>query len=323
MVKKPDTTNTRPMFDVHPIIWLQSWASPTLTAVMNGVSLLGYTRAYVAIAILLAFAFRLRAAVPLLILIALSAALTDIAKTSASMPRPDADSRVRALTVFASQLRQRPADTPTETEDSYGFPSGHVSATTSFVVGLGLLLRWSRRTWTLAVLWIAAMAVSRMYLGRHFPGDVIGGVAVGLATVWLGFQVLKVGHLAHDSRVHDPWPAHRVMTVAIVLAACALLLGLPDAGDAGRMLGTRAARCTCVSHDVFTRLSTVKARIMLVVIAGVAFGVAWVVMSLALRVAAPTSVSALAARGERAAERRAADRSCLRPGQAAARTAYT
>jgi hypothetical protein len=197
------------------------------------------------------------------------------------------------MTVFASQLRQRPADTPTEVEDSYGFPSGHVSATTSFVVGLGLLLRWSRRRWTLAVLWIAAMAVSRMYLGRHFPGDVIGGVAVGIATVWLGFQVLKVGHLARDSRVHDPWPAHRVMTMAIVLAGSALLLGLPDAGDAGRMLGTASGALYLVSHDVFTRLSSVKARIMLVVIAAVAFAVAWVVMSLALRVAAPSSVSAL------------------------------
>ena len=281
------------MFDVHPIIWLQSWASPALTAVMNGISLLGYTRACVAIALLLAFGFRVRAAVPLLILVALSGALTDIAKTAASLPRPDADSRVQALTVFASQLRQRPADTPTEMEDSYGFPSGHVSATTSFVVGLGLLLRWSRRLWVIAALWVAVMALSRMYLGRHFPGDVIGGVAVGLATVWLGFRVLKVGHLAHDSRVHDPWPAHRVMTVAIVLAAGALLIGLPDAGDAGRMLGTASGALFLVSHDVFARLSTVKARIMLVVIAGVAFAVAWVVMSLGLRLAAPSSASAL------------------------------
>ena len=36
------------MFEVHPIVWLQSWASPALTAAMNGISLLGYTRAYVA-----------------------------------------------------------------------------------------------------------------------------------------------------------------------------------------------------------------------------------------------------------------------------------
>lgn len=281
------------MFDVHPIIWLQAWASPTLTAVMNGISVLGYTRAYIAIAVLLAFAFRVRAAIPLLVLTSLSGALTDVAKTAAAMPRPDADTRVQALTIFASELRAREADTPTEMEDSYGFPSGHVSATTTVVVGLGLLMRWSRRTWAIGVLWVAAMAVSRMYLGRHFPGDVIGGVALGLATVWLGFLVLKVGHLAHDSRVHDPWPAHRVMTVAIVLAASALLVGLPDAGDAGRMLGTAGGALFLVSHDVFARLATVKARVMLVAVAAVAFTVAWLAMSLALDYAPSSSASAL------------------------------
>ncbi|HVG56170.1 MAG TPA: phosphatase PAP2 family protein [Vicinamibacterales bacterium] len=267
------------MFEIHPIVWLQSWASPTLTAVMNGISLLGYTRAYVAIAVFLAFAFRLRAAVPLLVLVALSGAVTDIAKTAASMPRPDVDSRVQALALFASELRQRDADTPTEVEDSYGFPSGHVSATTAVVVGLGLLLRWSRRSWILGTLWIAAMGISRMYLGRHFPGDVLGGVVIGLATVGLGFGLLKV--------------AHRVMAVAIVLAGSALLVGLPDAGDAGRMLGTASGALFLVSHDVFARLATVKARIMLLVTAIVAFTVAWVMMSLALRDSSPSSASAL------------------------------
>ena len=281
------------MFDIHPVVWLQSWASPTLTAVMNGISLLGYTRAYIAIAVLLAFAFRLRAAIPLLVLVALSGAVTDIGKTVAEMPRPDADTRVRALGLFASELRERDADTPTEMEDSYGFPSGHVSATTTFIVGLGLLLHWSRRSWALAIAWIAAMALSRMYLGRHFLGDVIGGVAIGLATVWLGFAVLKVGHLAAESRVHHPWPAHRVMTVAIVLAVSALLMGLPDAGDAGRMLGTAIGALFLVSHDVFARVKTVKAGVMLMVVAAVAFTAAWVAMSLVLQRTSPSSVSAL------------------------------
>ena len=50
------------MFDVDPVVWLQSWASPSLTAVMNAISTLGYTRACIAIAALLAFGFRQRAA---------------------------------------------------------------------------------------------------------------------------------------------------------------------------------------------------------------------------------------------------------------------
>jgi membrane-associated phospholipid phosphatase len=137
------------MFDIHPIIWLQSWASPTLTAVMNAISTLGYTRAYVAIAVLLAFGFRIRAAVPLLVLLALSGALVDVAKTAAALPRPDADSRVQALSRWTADLRSRDADTPTEVEDSHGFPSGHVATTTAFAAGLATLVGGRRRWWAL------------------------------------------------------------------------------------------------------------------------------------------------------------------------------
>lgn len=280
------------MFDIHPIIWLQSWASPTLTAVMNGISLLGYTRAYVAIAVFLAFAFRQRAAVALLVLIALSGAFTDIAKAAASTPRPDADLRVQALSMF-ERFRARSADTPTETEDSSGFPSGHVSTTTTFAVGLAMLLKCRRRGWTLAVSWIAAMAISRMYLGRHFPGDVIGGVAVGIAVLAVGFLALELGHLAQESRVHHPWPAHRVMTIAIVLSAGALLVALPDAGDAGRLLGTAIGALFLVHHDVFAHAAGVRARAILLTTAIAAFAGAWWMMSAALEHVSPSGASAL------------------------------
>ena len=83
------------------------------------------------------------------------------------------------------------------------------------------------------------------------------------------------------------------MTVAIVLAVSALLLGLPDAGDAGRMLGTAIGALFLVSHDVFARVKTVKAGVMLMVVAAVAFTAAWVAMSLVLQRTSPSSVSAL------------------------------
>lgn len=281
------------MFDVDPVIWLQSWASPALTAVMNGISTLGYTRAYVAIAALLAFGFRVRAAVPLLVLLALNGAFTDIAKTAASLERPDADTRVQSLSLWASELRRRDADTPTEVEDSYGFPSGHVSTTTTFAVGLALLAGWRRRGWSMAVVWIAAMAVSRMYLGRHFLGDVIGGVFVGLGTIAAAFAVLKLAHLVRESRKHHPWPAHRIMAIAIVFAGGALLVGLPDAGDAGRLLGTAIGALYLVRHDVFEREVTVAARVVLLTLAAAGFAAAWALMSAALEQASPDSVSAL------------------------------
>lgn len=282
------------MFDIHPIVWMQSWESPALTAVMNGISLLGYTRVYVGVAVLLAFAFRVRAAVALLVLLGLSGAITDIAKAAAEAPRPDwVHGEVRALSLYASEFRDRKADTPTETEDSYGFPSGHVSATTVFMVGLALLLRWGRRGWAAAVLWIALMAVSRMYLGRHFLGDVVGGLGIGLAATGLAFAVLRLGELAREMRAHDAWPAHRIIAVALVFSGGALLVGLPDAGDAGRLLGTGLGVLVLVQHDVFEFAITRRARAILFASAAFGFGLAWGLMKLALQDADPSSVSAL------------------------------
>ena len=44
-----------------------------------------------------------------------------------------------------------------------------------------------RITWSLAVVIIILVAISRMYLGVHYPSDVIGGIVAGVA--WLGFVI--------------------------------------------------------------------------------------------------------------------------------------
>jgi hypothetical protein len=132
-----------------------------------------------------------------------------------------------------------------------------------------------------------------MYLGRHFPGDVIGGVLVGVAAVSVGLGALKLDHLARELRAHDPWPAHRVMTVALVLAGGALLVGLPDAGDAGRLLGTAIGVLFLVHHDVFARETSEWPRVLLVTGGAAAFAIAWVIMSAVLAHTSPSSASAL------------------------------
>lgn len=77
------------------------------------------------------------------------------------------------------------------------FPSGHsmtgfvIFATVGYLVGrLAPDSRLRRITWTTAVLLILAVGLSRMYLGVHYPSDVIAGYAAGL--MWLG-AVLSTG----------------------------------------------------------------------------------------------------------------------------------
>jgi membrane-associated phospholipid phosphatase len=182
------------MFQAEPVLWLQSVASPALTWILHGVTLLGYAPAYVVLVLFLAFAVRMRPALSVLLALLLAVTATDTLKNGVAFPRPsDVDARVvepgdsppvplvpqGAATSFwglpTTEARAALRATP---EPSYGFPSGHVSAAAAFCIGLAVFFRW-RGTVLLAVCWPFLMGLSRMYLGRHFLADVIGGLMVG------------------------------------------------------------------------------------------------------------------------------------------------
>ncbi|MGA7934429.1 MAG: phosphatase PAP2 family protein [Kovacikia sp.] len=68
----------------------------------------------------------------------------------------------------------------------YGFPSGHAMSSMSFVAVL-VMLTWATR-WRWLVLFsgslfVGAIGWSRLYLGVHFPSDVLAGWMISLAWV--------------------------------------------------------------------------------------------------------------------------------------------
>jgi hypothetical protein len=132
-------------------------------------------RAYMSPSRPLAFGSRVRAAVPLLVRALAQRGLHRHRQDSRRDASPGCRQPVAALSMYASSLRHRDAKRRRRSKTAHGFPSGHVSATTAFVVGWAMLAGSRRRRWAFAATWIAAMALSRMYLGRHFLGDVIGG----------------------------------------------------------------------------------------------------------------------------------------------------
>lgn len=78
----------------------------------------------------------------------------------------------------------------------YSFTSSHAAnhfATAVFLIGIfGGLARWVRPA---ALGWAAMIAFSQVYVGVHYPGDVLGGALLGSAIGWwvvLTFRKLRL-----------------------------------------------------------------------------------------------------------------------------------
>lgn len=71
---------------------------------------------------------------------------------------------------------------------SESFPSGHAATSAAGAVMLAYLLgRWA---WGLAVL-AAAVSYSRVYIGVHYPVDVLVGAAIGVAVALVAIVLLR------------------------------------------------------------------------------------------------------------------------------------
>jgi len=149
------------------------FASPAMTRAMTAISLLGYDILIVALIIALAVFFYLRwrrAAAWLAISMAGALALDLALKYSFHRPRPQPFFGVAP--------------------HSFSFPSGHALCSFCFYAVLaGLIAARTRRlalrvaVGVIAAALIAAIGLSRIYLGVHYPSDVLAGYLA--AAMWV------------------------------------------------------------------------------------------------------------------------------------------
>lgn len=180
--------------------WLQGFESNFMTFFMKAVSFLGLTYPIILAGLVVFSVFNFRKGLILINIISIAAALTVALKIYIDYPRPIAvdanliqfDEEKTAidfshlqpesnLDFFDDKLlyevRQKDIG-------RYGLPSGHTSIQTALWIGLVLLFR---KRWLLivALTSILLTLVSRMYLGVHYPGDILGGLILGLFVVFL------------------------------------------------------------------------------------------------------------------------------------------
>ena len=118
-------------------------------------------------------------AVPLMVVGALSGAIYTLTAMVIQRPRPSAD--------LVHVIRHT---------GSSSYPSGHVAFFSWFLVLLIVCLAVGRlpkaivaATWIAAAVVLLAVGISRVYLGEHWPSDIVGGLALGLGWTALALSV--------------------------------------------------------------------------------------------------------------------------------------
>lgn len=161
-------------FDAVVRAWVHGLVSPTLTGVMQGFSFVGSVGMQMGLtlaAIVLFLYWGRRRAASLLAITMTGAAVLDVALKLAFH-------RARPVPFFGTS------------PGSFSFPSGHALGSVCFYGALAVILSahiTQRSTkailWGVAVFFIAMIGLSRIYLGVHYPSDVIAGYSV--AIVWV------------------------------------------------------------------------------------------------------------------------------------------
>ncbi|MBR5102889.1 MAG: phosphatase PAP2 family protein [Muribaculaceae bacterium] len=115
----------------------------------------------------------------------------------------------------------------------YGFVSSH--AANYFGIATLFCLLFRKRALSIALLaWAALIAYSRIYVGVHYPGDILGGTIVGVGSGFAIYALWKWAAkkyaLKHDNADVSPqvWQNNKnvkwlVVAIIVTLAAFALM----------------------------------------------------------------------------------------------------
>jgi undecaprenyl-diphosphatase len=172
-------------FDQQLFLFINSLNSPFCDQLMHIISgKLIWVPLYVAIIIYLGVTYK-RKFLIILIFIIIAATMADqfsvIVKNLVQRPRPCHEPALIGLVHLFNG----------ECGGEFGFVSSHAS--NSFNVALLSLLFIKKRWFTISIIvWASVIGYSRIYLGVHYPGDVICGSVLGAFIGWSNYSLYKL-----------------------------------------------------------------------------------------------------------------------------------
>ena len=106
----------------------------------------------------------------------------------------------------------------------YGFVSSHAANSFAVATLISFIMRQRLVTFSLFT-WAVLQCYSRMYLGVHYPGDILGGIIVGLLAGWLVWRLMR--WIEHRWRINEGNYTRsdaNVLSISLVITITALLI---------------------------------------------------------------------------------------------------
>lgn len=113
----------------------------------------------------------------LLVMVIFVGTLTDLTKNVVARLRPNNDEEINTLI----RILRSPS--------GFSFFSGHASSSFSVITLVVLFLRHRFKWVYLFYIWPFLFAMSRVYVGVHFPIDLIIGALVGVFSAWMFYKL--------------------------------------------------------------------------------------------------------------------------------------
>lgn len=106
----------------------------------------------------------------------------------------------------------------------YGFASSHAANAFGFAILSSIILQRRIYTWSIMV-WAIITAYSRIYLGVHYPLDVLGGAIVGvMATLICYWAILKIQPAILKPEVYKPTKQDALIPVIVLSISFTILI---------------------------------------------------------------------------------------------------